>query len=57
MPITFNAKCKKCGTTLRRQLLMAMMVDAGAQTSNPSECSEGGDHDFNECDLLDEGEQ
>lgn len=46
MGITFDTKCTKCGVTLRRQAFLAMAIDAGAQTSDPSECPNGGDHDF-----------
>ena len=48
MGITFDTKCTKCGVTLRRQALLAMMIDAGAETLDPAECPEGGDHDFDE---------
>lgn len=48
MGVTFDTKCSKCGVTLRRQALLAMMIDAGAQTLDPCLCPEGGDHDF--CD-------
>lgn len=46
MGINFDTKCTKCGVTLRRQAFMAMMIDAGAQTLDPSECPKGGNHDF-----------
>lgn len=45
-PISFDDKCSKCGVTLRRQVLLAMMTDAGAKTLDPCLCPEGGDHDF-----------
>jgi len=41
-----DSKCKKCGVSFRRQALFAMMGDCGAQTLDPSECPEGGDHIF-----------
>lgn len=44
--ITMDMKCTKCGVTLRSQAFMAMMIDAGARTLDPSLCPEGGDHDF-----------
>lgn len=46
MGITFKTKCTKCGTTLGRQALLAMAIDAGAQTLDPCLCPKGGDHDF-----------
>ena len=48
MAITLDMKCSKCGVTLRRQMLLAMLIDAGAKTRDPCLCPEGGDHDF--CD-------
>lgn len=44
--VTLDMKCLKCNISLRRQILMAMMIDAGAQTLDPCLCPEGGDHDF-----------
>ena len=45
--ITLEMECRKCGTTLQRQLLLAMACDAGAEVIPvPSECSKGGHHDF-----------
>lgn len=44
--ITLDMKCSKCGIPLRRQILWAMMIDAGAKTLDPCLCPEGGDHDF-----------
>jgi hypothetical protein len=44
--ISLDDECSKCGVTLRRQALQAMMIDAGAQTLDPALCPEGGDHDF-----------
>uniref|UniRef100_A0A6M3JAJ3 Uncharacterized protein n=1 Tax=viral metagenome TaxID=1070528 RepID=A0A6M3JAJ3_9ZZZZ len=41
-----NYVCTKCGVSLRRQILFALMIDCGAKTSDPSECPQGGDHDF-----------
>lgn len=49
--MNLDTKCTKCGVTLRRQFLMAMMIDAGAKTLNPCICPEGGDHDFAEVDA------
>lgn len=45
-PITLDMKCSKCDITLRRQILWAMAIDAGAKTLDPCLCPEGGDHDF-----------
>jgi len=44
--INLNDICVKCGVTLRRQLLLALMIDAGAKTRDPTLCPEGGEHDF-----------
>lgn len=43
-----NDICTKCGMGFRRSLLLALMIEAGAQTCDPSECpgNNGGDHDF-----------
>jgi hypothetical protein len=45
--ITLDDICIKCGVSLRRECLIALMMDCGA-TSNkqPHECPCGGDHDF-----------
>ena len=51
MGITFQTKCTKCGTTLGRQALFAMAIDAGGNAPDPCECPEGGDHDFAEEDT------
>ena len=38
-----DQRCKKCGETLRRLMLLAMMMDAGASVSpSPLDC----EHDF-----------
>lgn len=58
--IRLNDKCVKCGVTLRRQMLLAMMIDAGARTNDPCECPSGGDHDFQSTkapELLEEIKQ
>jgi len=39
-------KCTKCGESLGRSMLIAMAIDAGVQTTDPSECPKGGYHDF-----------
>lgn len=44
--IRLSDRCSKCGVTLRRQALLAMVVDAGGKTLDPCICPEGGDHDF-----------
>jgi hypothetical protein len=44
--ISLDDECAKCGVSLRRQILLALLIDAGAQTIDPSQCPEGGDHDF-----------
>ena len=42
-------KCAKCGISLQRLMLMAIMVDAGTKVvPSPLDCSEGGEHDFSE---------
>ena len=43
-----NEKCVKCGVTLRRLMLIAMLQDAGAQCSpGPLKCSaDGGEHEW-----------
>lgn len=43
-----SERCSKCGISLKRELLLALMIDhCGAQTNRqPHECPEGGDHDF-----------
>ena len=46
MAINLDDKCIKCGTSLRRQMFFAMMIDAGAKTLDPCKCPNGGDHDF-----------
>lgn len=56
MSITLDMVCKKCGTTLRREMFMALMVDMGAQTSldealkklakDPCLCPAGDEHEF-----------
>ena len=43
-------KCVKCGEIMRRMVLLALAIDAGAQTSNPCKCPEGGNHDFQEAE-------
>ena len=44
--ISLDTKCRKCGTTLRRQMFFAMMIDCGAKTLDPCKCPNGGDHEF-----------
>lgn len=40
-------KCVKCGESVRRLALLAMMVDAGAKCwPYPLDCAGGGQHDF-----------
>lgn len=47
-----NDKCSKCGQTLRRLMLLAMIQDAGAECHpRADECSAGGDHDFEEAKM------
>lgn len=58
-PINLDDKCTKCGVMLRRQMFLAMMIDAGAQTLDPCICPKGGDHDFAQEDtskLVSEGD-
>ena len=33
---------------------MALMIDAGAQTTDPCECPNGGDHDFQDKPIGEE---
>ena len=40
-------RCEKCGESLTRLMLLAMIEDAGATVvPNATECSAGGQHDF-----------
>lgn len=43
-----NERCTKCGQTLRRLMLVAMLQDAGARCSPGAlECSaDGGEHEW-----------
>ena len=42
-------KCIKCGQTLYRLMLLALLEDAGAKVyPSAIQCSEGGEHDFEE---------
>jgi len=44
-----DSKCNKCGQSLRRLMLLAMMQDAGAiVVPSADSCSAGGEHDFEE---------
>ena len=39
--------CSKCGASLTRAMLLALLQDAGAQVNpRPDECPKGGEHDF-----------
>ena len=49
--VSLDDKCIKCNVSLRQQMLLALMIDAGAKTSDPSKCPEGGDHDFQSKEL------
>ena len=42
--ISFNDKCTKCGESLRRAMLIAMLSDAGTQVH--IDCPNGGEHEF-----------
>lgn len=53
-----DAKCSKCGESLRRLLLLAMLEDAGAHCSpSATKCSAGGEHDFTAQKVEQEGNQ
>jgi len=42
-----DSKCNKCGLSLRRLMLLALIQDAGATVSqSANSCSAGGEHDF-----------
>lgn len=42
-PFSLDDRCKKCGDSLKRLMLLAMLQDAGAQCSpGPLEC----EHEF-----------
>jgi len=44
-----DSKCNKCGQSLMKLMLMAMMQDAGATVSPSADsCFAGGEHDFKE---------
>lgn len=43
-------KCLKCGLKLRRIMLLALLIDAGAEVSPGLQCAAGGEHDFQEED-------
>lgn len=39
--------CVKCGESIRRLMILAMMVDCGARCyPHPLHCAGGGEHDF-----------
>ena len=42
-----DERCRMCGETLKRLMLLAMLKDAGATVSGPVEwCRGGKEHDF-----------
>ena len=44
-----DSKCAKCGQSLRKLMLLALMQDAGATVSPSADsCPAGGEHDFKE---------
>jgi|GEM_PF-6195281 len=47
--------CNKCGKSLKRLMLLAMLQDAGATViPSANNCSAGGEHDFEEKKESDE---
>ena len=44
--MNLNEQCLKCGQSLRRMMLTAMIIDAGGKTRDPSKCHDGNDHEF-----------
>jgi hypothetical protein len=40
-----DQKCEACGADLKRAMLFALMIDAGAQTKDPNECPSTDDHE------------
>lgn len=41
-------KCQKCGLKLRRIMLLALLIDAGAEVSPGLQCAAGGEHEWDE---------
>jgi|OpeIllAssembly_1097287.scaffolds.fasta_scaffold00035_25 hypothetical protein len=42
-----DQECSKCGETLKRAFLLAMLLDAGARSNlDPLRCPRGGEHDW-----------
>lgn len=37
--------CEACGADLRRAMVLALMIEAGARTRDPNECPETEDHE------------
>ena len=47
MTTLLEERCRRCGETLRRLMLLAMLKDAGAFVSGGIErCHDGDEHDF-----------